>query len=90
MNVSHTDFNTHGLDIVCDDLPHIESLDISCTSVDDISPLRRCKDRLKSLKLYNLKVSPFFSMTSEVGFRFKKFCLNFIYLININLLSIFD
>lgn len=57
LNVSYTEFNTHGLRIVCEDLPQLEVLDISNTSVDDISPLRKCKNRLKSLALYNLKIS---------------------------------
>ncbi|XP_069693619.1 protein zyg-11 homolog B-like isoform X2 [Periplaneta americana] len=57
LNVSCTEFNKHGLDIVAEDLPQLESLDISCTRVDDISPLRKCRDRLKSLTMYNLKVS---------------------------------
>ncbi|PNF20924.1 zyg-11-like protein B [Cryptotermes secundus] len=57
LNVSCTEFNRHGLEIVAEDLPQLESLDISCTRVDDISPLRKCRDRLKSLTMYNLKVS---------------------------------
>ncbi|XP_014485545.1 PREDICTED: protein zyg-11 homolog B-like isoform X2 [Dinoponera quadriceps] len=57
LNVSGTEFNKHGLDIVVEDLPLLESLDISCTRVDDITPLRKCKDRLKTLNMYNLKIS---------------------------------
>lgn len=57
LNVSGTEFNKHGLEIVVEDLPLLESLDISCTRVDDISPLRKCKDRLKALTMYNLKIS---------------------------------
>lgn len=57
LNVSGTEFNKHGLEIVVDDLPLLENLDISCTRVDDITPLMKCKDRLKSLTMYNLKVS---------------------------------
>lgn len=60
LNVSCTEFNRHGLEIVAEDLPQLESLDISCTRVDDISPLRKCRDRLKSLTMYNLKVSIIF------------------------------
>jgi Zyg-11 family protein len=60
LNVSWTEFNRHGLEIVAEDLPQLESLDISCTRVDDISPLRKCRDRLRSLAMYNLKVSIFF------------------------------
>ncbi|XP_015602670.1 protein zyg-11 homolog B isoform X3 [Cephus cinctus] len=57
LNVSGTEFNRHGLEIVVEDLPLLENLDISCTRVDDITPLRKCKDRLKSLSMYNLKIS---------------------------------
>ncbi|XP_020298380.1 protein zyg-11 homolog B-like isoform X2 [Pseudomyrmex gracilis] len=57
LNVSGTEFNKHGLDIVVEDLPLLENLDISCTRVDDITPLRKCKDRLKTLNMYNLKIS---------------------------------
>lgn len=57
LNVSGTEFNKHGLDIVVEDLPLLESLDISCTRVDDITPLKKCKDRLKTLNMYNLKIS---------------------------------
>ncbi|XP_058805483.1 protein zyg-11 homolog B isoform X1 [Phymastichus coffea] len=57
LNVSGTEFNRHGLEIVVEDLPLLQSLDISCTRVDDISPLRKCKDRLKTLIMYNLRIS---------------------------------
>jgi Zyg-11 family protein len=57
LNISGTDINKLGLEMVLDDLPLLESLDISCTRIDDISPLRKCKHRLKALSLYNLKVS---------------------------------
>ncbi|KAM7287261.1 protein zyg-11 homolog B [Ixodes scapularis] len=55
LNVSNTEFNRHGLDIVATDLPLLEVLDISATRIKDISPLVRCRDRLKSLSMYNLK-----------------------------------
>lgn len=55
LNVSHTEFNKNGLAIIAEDLPMLESLDISCTSINDLSPLRKCKDRLKSLLMYNLR-----------------------------------
>lgn len=57
LDVSHTEFNRHGLEIVTHDLPQLEALDISGTRVDDITPLRRLKDRLKSLAMYNLRIS---------------------------------
>lgn len=57
LNVSGTEFNKHGLEIVVEDLPHLESLDISCTKVDDITPLKKCKNRLKTLSMYNLQIN---------------------------------
>ena len=55
LNVSHTEFNKNGLAIIAEDLPALESLDISCTTISDLAPLRKCKDRLKSLSMYNLR-----------------------------------
>ncbi|XP_012283903.1 protein zyg-11 homolog B [Orussus abietinus] len=57
LNVSGTEFNRHGLEIVVEDLPLLENLDISCTRVDDITPLKKCKDRLKTLTMFNLKIA---------------------------------
>jgi Zyg-11 family protein len=57
LNVSCTEFNKHGLDIITEDLPCLENLDISCTPISDISALRKCKERLKSLSLYNLQLT---------------------------------
>lgn len=56
LDVSNTNFNRHGLEIVTEDLPLLESLDISNTRVDDISSLKKCRHRLKSLAMYNVKV----------------------------------
>ncbi|KAF7993187.1 hypothetical protein HCN44_006247 [Aphidius gifuensis] len=64
LNVSGTEFNRHGLEIVVEDLPFLENLDISCTRVDDITPLKKCKDRLKSLSMYNLKISGYGNLKS--------------------------
>lgn len=64
LNVSHTEFNKHGLEIIAEDLPLLENLDISGTPISDISPLRKCKDRLKSLSLYNLQFLNFEEVTS--------------------------
>ena len=55
LDVSHTDFNGHGLEIVVEDLPLLHTLNISQTRVKDISPLKKCKDRLISLAMYNLR-----------------------------------
>jgi len=56
LNVSNTEFSRASLDLVVEDLPLLETLDISQTKVNDISPLRKCKDRLKSLSLYGCKL----------------------------------
>jgi len=56
LNVSNTEFNKTSLELVVEDLPCLNSLDISCTKVNDISPLRKCKDRLRSLSLYGCKL----------------------------------
>lgn len=57
LDVSFTEFNSQGLQIIATDLPCLESLNISGTIVSDIWPLKRCKDRLKYLNMYNLKAS---------------------------------
>lgn len=40
LNVSFTEFDTHSLEIVSQDLPHLCVLDISQTKVNDVSSLR--------------------------------------------------
>lgn len=57
LNVSDTEFNKHGLEIIVEDLPSLENLDISRTPIDDLSPLRKCKKRLKYLSMYYLRAS---------------------------------
>lgn len=57
LNVSNTEFNNHGLEIISEDLRHLECLDLSETRVSEISPLRKCRNRLRALTLYNLKIS---------------------------------
>lgn len=57
LNVSQTEFNSHGLEIVAEDLKMLESLDISESRVTDIGPLLRCSDRLQVLVMHNLKLS---------------------------------
>ena len=57
LNVSGTEFNTTSLDMILEDLPMLESLDISNTKVRDISALVKAKDRLKSLSVADLKLS---------------------------------
>ncbi|CAL1542443.1 unnamed protein product [Lymnaea stagnalis] len=56
LNVSFTEFNRHGLEIIAEDLPCLEVLDISSTEINDISPLKKCKNRLRSLSMYNLQL----------------------------------
>ena len=56
LNVSNTEFSKNSLELVVEDLPLLDTLDISQTKVKDISPLRKCKDRLKFLSLYGCKL----------------------------------
>lgn len=58
LDVSFTEFNSQALEIVAEDLPSLESLNISNTMVTDITPLKKCKDRLKCLNMYNIKINP--------------------------------
>lgn len=58
LDVSHTEFNHHGLKIVVEDLPALQSLNISATRVRDLTPLRKCRSRLKCLSMYNLRPNP--------------------------------
>lgn len=55
LDVSHTDINHHGLEIIVEDLPNLVSLNISSTRVRDLLPLRKCKTRLRYLSMYNLR-----------------------------------
>jgi len=55
LDVSHTDISHHGLEIIVEDLPNLQSLDISATRVKDLNPLRKCRHRLRSLAMYNLR-----------------------------------
>ena len=66
LNVSCTEFNKHGLEIIAEDLPNLEKLDISSTPIDDISALRKCKERLKSLSMYNLRAAQASDMVSVI------------------------
>lgn len=54
LDISHTKFNNFSLQIVVADLPCLEHLNISATEVHDLIPLRRCRNRLKSLSAYDL------------------------------------
>lgn len=55
LDVSNTELTTHGLEIIVEDLKQLEHLNISETKVCDITPLRKCKHRIRSLSMFNLK-----------------------------------
>ena len=57
LDVSRTDFNDRMLGIVTDDLCQLESLDISSTSVRDVTSLSRCRTRLRRLLMYNVRLN---------------------------------
>lgn len=56
LDVSNTEFSTNNLSAVIEDLPHLETLDISKTKVDTLLPLEKKKNQLRKLSAYNLKV----------------------------------
>ncbi|KAL3887221.1 hypothetical protein ACJMK2_027168 [Sinanodonta woodiana] len=56
LDVSNTELNAFGLNIIATKMPCLEVLNISCTRISDIKPLRRCKDRLKCLSMYDLNI----------------------------------
>lgn len=55
LNVARTEFSNSSLELVVEDLPRLESLNMSCTNVNDISALRKIKNRLKYLAMAGLK-----------------------------------
>lgn len=61
LTVSYTCFNNHSLDIISQDLPNLEYLDISGTRVSDIGGLAHLKN-LKYLLMYNMRAS----LTDEI------------------------
>lgn len=54
LSLANVDFYDSGLVDVCS-LPRLESLDLSNTSVTNLSPLLGLKERLRSLTLHQLK-----------------------------------
>lgn len=54
LSLANVDFYDSGLEDVCS-LPRLESLDLSNTSVTNLSPLLGLKERLRSLTLHQLK-----------------------------------
>ncbi|KAM6918342.1 protein zyg-11 homolog [Xenentodon cancila] len=60
LHVANTDLNDEILEDICS-LPHLEALDISCSTVSTLTALLECKNTLKSLiahKLQQLHMSP--------------------------------
>jgi len=57
LDVSRTDLNDNMLKIIVDDLPLLESLDISSTLVKDVTPLSQCRTRLHRLLMYNVRLT---------------------------------
>lgn len=56
LDVSFTEFHSHNLIAVVEDLQFLESLNISDSKVDCIAPLKKCSHRLKKLGLAGLQV----------------------------------
>ncbi|CAL8073588.1 unnamed protein product [Calicophoron daubneyi] len=56
LNVSKTEFTTQCLQIVADDLPKLQFLNISRTRVTDIYPLLPIRDRLTGLIMHRLEL----------------------------------
>jgi len=54
LDVCRTDLTNNMLKIIVDDLPLLESLDISSTLVRDVTPLSQCRTRLRQLFMYNV------------------------------------
>ena len=57
LNVSHTEFNETGIDIVSQCLPSLQVLDVSCTPITETEHFSKFKHRLKSLTLHNLHIN---------------------------------
>lgn len=57
LDVSYTDFNNHGLEIIAEDLPFLKSLNISATKITQLSPLRKMAHKLVSLSAHNVAES---------------------------------
>ncbi len=57
LNVAGTEFNRTSLEMVVDDLPLLESIDISRTKVSDYTSLRKIRHRLKSLSAFDVKLT---------------------------------
>ncbi|XP_028328612.1 protein zyg-11 homolog isoform X2 [Gouania willdenowi] len=53
LNLANTDLSDAVLEDICT-LPHLESLDISCSAVSNVNALLECKNTLKSLTAHRL------------------------------------
>lgn len=54
LTLCFTNLDNRDLDSISKSLPHLETLDISDNKISHISPLRDCKNRLRSLTMRNL------------------------------------
>ncbi|XP_076018237.1 protein zyg-11 homolog [Genypterus blacodes] len=54
LNLAHTDLTDDVLEDICS-LPQLESLDISCTAVSNLTALLECKNTLRSLIAHRLR-----------------------------------
>ena len=57
LNVSLTSFNDHSLDIVTQEIKHLEYLNMSSTKVSNFESLHRLKSTLKFLYAYNMRAA---------------------------------
>uniref|UniRef100_A0A3Q4GPW6 Zyg-11 family member, cell cycle regulator, like n=1 Tax=Neolamprologus brichardi TaxID=32507 RepID=A0A3Q4GPW6_NEOBR len=60
LNLANTDLNDAALEDICN-LPHLETLDISCSAISKLTALLECKNTLRSLiahRLRHLDMSP--------------------------------
>ncbi|XP_065220691.1 protein zyg-11 homolog B-like [Planococcus citri] len=58
LDLSETNLNLHLLDVIVEELPLMESLNISNTGINDLSCLLKCKSRLKTLIMSNVFLLP--------------------------------
>lgn len=60
LNLANTDLNDAALEDICN-LPHLETLDISCSAISKLTALLECKNTLRSLiahRQWHLDMSP--------------------------------
>lgn len=66
LNVAFSGFNQAALQLVCEDLYHLESLDISGTWVTDLRPLLLVKDRLTQLYVVDVHLDDMPSIVTQL------------------------